>query len=100
MALTGLSVLPLSPVQDHARNMGVPPNPLPPLLRFLLLQWADDSATVSTHLLGRPHLAHGHQVPARECKSRRFQIMSEYNLKTATKTPSLFFNLKIVAGNC
>ncbi len=59
-------------VQDHIYDVGVPSDPLPPLLRLLLLQRADVCAAGSAHLLGRAHLAHGHQIPARQRTNRHF----------------------------
>lgn len=59
-------------VQDHTYDVGVPPDPLPPIPRLLLLQRANVCAAGSAHLLGRAHLAHGHQIPARQRMNCRF----------------------------
>lgn len=63
-------------VQDHTHDVGVPPDPLPPLLRLLLFQRANVCAADSAHLLGRAHLAHGRQIPARQRKNCHFQAQS------------------------
>lgn len=54
--------------QDHLHNIGVPPDPLPTLLRVLLLQWVDVRAAGSADLLGCAHPANGCQIPARQRK--------------------------------
>lgn len=59
-------------VQDHTYDVGVPPDPLPPIPRLLLLQRANVCAAGSAHLLGRAHLAHGRQIPARQRMNCRF----------------------------
>lgn len=67
-------------VQDHIHDMGVPPDPLPPLLRLLLLQWANVCAAGAARLLGRPHLAHGHQIPAGQCTNHHFWMFHCFHL--------------------
>lgn len=59
-------------MQDHTHNNGVPAEPLPDLLRLLLLQRAHVHPAAPAHLLGGAHRAHGHQVPARQRRGRRF----------------------------
>lgn len=61
--LSVLTILSLPPgPQDPALHRGVPTGALPRLLRLLLLQFHDGSATGAAYLLGLPHFAHGPQV--------------------------------------
>lgn len=57
-------------LQDHPHNVGVPPDPLPALLRLLLLQRADACAAGPARVLGRSHPANGRQVPAQQRTNR------------------------------
>lgn len=58
--------------QDHPHDVGVPPVPLPALLRVLLLQRPDVCAAGSADLLGRAHFANGCQIPARQRMKHHF----------------------------
>lgn len=63
-------------IQDHIHDVRVPPVPLLNLLRLLLLQRADVHPASSAHLLGRAHLAHGHQIPSRQRTKPPLSILS------------------------
>lgn len=56
------SPVPPVPWQDPALHGGLPAGALPRLLRLLLLQLHDGSASAASYLLGLPHPAHGPQI--------------------------------------
>lgn len=63
---------PFSFFQDHSYDLGVPPDPLPALLWFLLLQRVNVCASGPAGLLGCAHLENGCQIPTRQRKKRHF----------------------------